>query len=168
MARVRIEVPVEHKPTAGSHHQGPTEHHPNQPQTPTPQLPIKKWLIIGGVILGIFFVINLMQERNRLQQELENKGGDKQVSQIVSVLAKSVELPTDEVPESRIIEDASKFTEQNPSLSDIKNGDMLLFFPKSQKVVVYRPTTKKAVVVVKLAQPSGSQEAQPAQNSQLP
>ena len=157
MARVRVEVPVEPK----SEQAVPPTH--NQNRNSPGGLPMKKLLVGFVAILGILFVLNLIQERNRLAQELEGKNGSKDTSEIVRVLSRSIELPADELPESRVIEDAGKFTEQNPSLSDIKDGDVLLFYPKDQKVVVYRPGTKKAVVVVKLAQPSSGQ---PAPNTQ--
>lgn len=165
MARVSIEVPVEQPSEAPKQAPAPNQQQPTHAPVPPPSnFPLKKVVIIGAIIIGIFFVFNLMQDRNRLQQELDGKGGSAQTAEIVKVLSRTIELPMDEVPESRTIEDASKFTEQNPSLSDIRNGDMLLFFPKSQKVVVYRPATKKAVVVVKLAQPSSTQESAEPQN----
>lgn len=162
MARVRVEVPVETEPVS--------RHHDRAPETtaaqdagvtphPTSQKPnTKKILLVCAGIFVLIFVINLINDRNRLQKELStNTNSSQKVEDIVAQLAKSVELPANETPQMRTIEDASKFTQQNPSLSDIKNGDLLLFFEKSQKVVVYRPSTKKAVVVVTLSQPTTDQ-----------
>lgn len=164
MARVRIEVPVEQKAppseakTSAAPHQAPVGG--DVTTSPVKEgLTFKRILIGLAVLLLLIFVTNLLQDRNRLQQELENKGSSVESSEIVKILSKSVELPTDEEPEVRTIDDASKFTEQNPSLSDIKNGDMLLFFAKNKKVVVYRPSTKKAIVVVTLAQPTSTQNS---------
>lgn len=156
MARVRVEVPVETEvaekhpdtdaPASGEHINGKQQ-----------KTSLKKILLVCAGIFVIIFVINLINDRNRLQKELSsNTDSSQKVEDIVAQLSRSVELPVNETPQMRTIEDAGKFTQQNPSLSDIKNGDVLLFFDKSQKVVVYRPSTKKAVVVVTLSQPDTS------------
>lgn len=160
MARVRVEVPVEEKPAPIDQ---PMSHaaHNSAGGKPTKRHSNNKLVIIVLIIAGAIFVANLINDRNRLQQQLnDTKGeisGSQQVKDIVNRLASSVELPSDETPQMRTIEDAAKFTEQNPSLGDIKNGDVLLFFEKSKKVVVYRPSTKKAIVVVTLAEPAAAQ-----------
>lgn len=157
MARVRVEVPVENTPV---------QHAPNQPEKPAaahaekPNRQLRNRLIVFVlVIFAGIFITNLISDKNKLEKQLNTKqdGGTQQVNEIVASLAESIELPVNETPQTRTIEDASKFTQQNPSLADIRNGDMLLFFPKSQKVVVYRPSSKKAVVVVTLSQPTTDQ-----------
>ena len=161
MARVRIEVPVEdkfapkHPPAQTLSAQGSDSSRPPRHKN------YKRLALIIVTIIGIVFIANLINDRNRLQQQLnDTKGGatgSQQAEDIVKRLTGSVELPSDETPQMRTIEDAAKFTEQNPSLGDIKNGDVLLFFEKSKRVVVYRPSTKKAIVVVTLAEPATSQ-----------
>lgn len=156
MARVRVQVPVEHKPELAP--VTPPRRAQERPEVPRGNSPLKKALLILAIIIGVLFINSLIQDRNRLQKQLETNASKKpDTTEIVANLSRSVELPLDEQPEVRTIEDASKFTEQNPSLSDIKNGDMLLFFAKSKKVVVYRPVTKKAVVVVTLAEPAATE-----------
>ena len=163
MARVRVEVPVEQTPMAKTEpaapHQAPAGNSdkPHAAQGMT----FKRIAIIAGIVLAVVFIFNLLQDKNRLEQQLQGgqQSGQQDAKAIVDRLSESVDLPTDEVPQMRAIEDASKFTEQNPSLADIKNGDILLFFEKSKKVVVYRPSTQKAIVVVTLSQPATDQPA---------
>lgn len=163
MARIRVEVPVENKTQPVKAEPAAVPHQVPAATTSTPHnrqgLTFKRAAVAIGVLLLVLFVNNLIQDKNRLEQQLQGGQSTSQdnAKEIVSHLAKSVELPLDEVPQMRTIEDAGKFTEQNPSLADIKNGDMLLFFEKSKKVIVYRPSTKKAVVVVTLSQPAADQ-----------
>lgn len=162
MARIRVEVPVDdnahpvkaESATVPEQVPAVTRTQPNRHG-----LTFKRSAVAVGILLLILFVNNLVQDKNRLEQQLQGGQFTSQdnAKEIVSHLAKSVELPLDEVPQMRVIEDAGKFTEQNPSLADIKNGDVLLFFEKSKKVVVYRPNNKKAVVVVTLSQPATDQ-----------
>jgi hypothetical protein len=157
VARVRIEVPVEEKPSQATH-DAEVQHIGHKPQK---SIQLKKIIVIIAVLTLGVFVINLINERNQLQKELS--GDSQNIEAIVKQLSKGVELPTDETPQMRTIEDASVFTKQNPSLADIRNGDQLLFFAKSQKVVVYRPSTKKAVVIVTLAQPTDTDQQNPTE-----
>jgi len=171
VARVRVQVPVEnpednHKHPANEHGSlaGSPEKTPSHHKSPS-WLTTKRALVIVAVVVGLLFLTNLMKERNQLKEQVNNLS-DSQVSDdakkaaVLKELNKSVELPTNETPELRTIEDATKFTQQNPSLADIKNGDMLLLFQKSRKVVVYRPSTKKVVVVVTLSESVSDQSQQ--------
>lgn len=166
MARVRIEVPIEQKATpadtqTAAPHQAPSGgdvaiSHDKQGLT-------FKRIAIGLVIIVLFiFVANLIQDKSRLEQQLqENKGSSEQdVNAIVERLAKSVELPNDETPQMRTIEDASKFKQQSQVLSDIQDGDVWLFYPKAGKQVFYRPKTQKVIFVVPFASETPAQGAQ--------
>jgi hypothetical protein len=156
MARVRVEIPVEESQqtvqtqSVGMSSEG--EGQPIQPQKSS-SFPYKKFFAVMVVIVGFIFIANLISDKNKLEQQVKGSQTSN-VEEVVKQLSQGVELPVNEVPQMRTIEDAARFTQQNPSLSDIKNGDQLLFFEKSKKVVVYRPSTKKAVVVVTLAEPT--------------
>lgn len=179
MARVRVQVPVEnpednHKQPAVEHnstsgHSAKTPHQQNS----SSWLTTKRVLIIIAAVVGLLFLTNLMKERNQLKEQVNNLS-DTQMSDeakktaVLKELNKSVELPANETPELRTIEDATKFTQQNPSLADIKNGDMLLLFQKSRKVVVYRPSTKKVVVVVTLSESVSDQSQQQSPTTTKP
>lgn len=65
-----------------------------------------------------------------------------------------VELPAGEAPTILNVSDAEEVKRDNAALTDIKNGDKMLFFTKSRKLVVYRPATKKVIAVVSLAAPA--------------
>lgn len=153
MARVRVQVPVEQKPEPAPAPPPPSA--PNQPETPRGSFPLKKALLILGVIIGILFVNSIIQDRNRLQKQLGQKqsvSSGNEVESIVAQLSKAVELPKDETPQLRTIENAATFREQSPVFSEINDGDMWLFYAKSGKQVFYRPSTKKVIFVVPLVQ----------------
>jgi hypothetical protein len=69
-------------------------------------------------------------------------------------ISKYVEVPANETPTVLNVSDAEAVKKDNAALSDIKNGDKLLFFTKSRKLVVYRPSSKKVVAAVSLAAPT--------------
>lgn len=68
-------------------------------------------------------------------------------------ISKYVEVPANEIPTVLNVSDADAVKKDNAALSDIKNGDKLLFFTKSRKLVIYRPSSKKVVAAVSLAAP---------------
>lgn len=155
MARIKVEVPVQPEATGPQQtpvHQGGENHGPAPKSN---SLPYKKFFLLAAIVFGILFVSGLYQERNRLREEVnQNKSGVQtgDVDQIVTELSKTIELPTSETPQMRTIENAATFKEQSPVFSDINDGDVWLFYPKSGKQVFYRPSTKKVIFVVPLVQ----------------
>jgi hypothetical protein len=71
-------------------------------------------------------------------------------------ISKYIEVPANETPTVLNVSDADAVKKDNATLSDIKNGDKLLFFTKSRKLVVYRPSSKKVVAAVSLAAPAAT------------
>ncbi len=65
-------------------------------------------------------------------------------------VSKFVELPLNELPTVANVSDAEKVKKDNAVLADVRDGDKMLFFAKSRKVVVYRPSSNKVVAVVTL------------------
>lgn len=153
MARVKVEVPVENKPahTQQAVHGAP--HHANnvQHQSDVKTVSVKKIALIIGVIVLVIFIFNLQAERNRLQKQISTGNTSQTNDDVVAQISKTVELPDDETPQTRTIEDASRFQEGSNVLKEIQDGDVWIFYPKAGKQVFYRPSTKKVIFVVPLA-----------------
>lgn len=81
-------------------------------------------------------------------------GATAEAQQYYDAINQYVELPSGEAPTVLNISDANEVKRDNAALSDINNGDKMLFFKKSRKLVVYRPSTKKVIAVVSLAAPA--------------
>jgi hypothetical protein len=81
----------------------------------------------------------------------ELPGATTEAQQYYNEISPYVELPSGEAPTVLNVSDAEAVKKDNAALTDIKNGDKMLFFTKSRKLVVYRPSTKKVVAVVSLA-----------------
>ena len=83
---------------------------------------------------------------------------DDEVKKIVAEIAKLIRLPENDTPSIATITDVSKLKEQ-PPFKDAKNGDILLVFNSSGKVVLYDPKDKKIVNVTTLSNsPSFNQQ----------
>lgn len=152
MARIKVQVPVESKPRHNPHTQ--INHHTEShqaPGSPSKSSSVKKAALIIAVILLVIFVMSLISEKNQLQKEARSNTSSQKVEDIVGQISKSVELPTDETPQMRTIEDASRFKQSSEVLDEINDGDVWIFYPKAGKQVFYRPSTKKVIFVVPLA-----------------
>jgi len=65
---------------------------------------------------------------------------------IVNSIKKSIDLPAEDPAMSTVI-DKTKLT--NPTLKDrTENGDKLLIFAKTKRLVIYRPSTGKVVDIL--------------------
>lgn len=114
--------------------------------------------LIGVTILVVFlFTIGIVRKGNSKNGATGTLGASTsnitEADRYYQEVSKYVELPVGELPTVANISDADKVKAENAVLGDIKNGDKMMFFTKSRKVVVYRPSTKKVVVVVSLAAP---------------
>lgn len=183
MARIRIKVPTEPKVIEMPDHL--TEHiAPDQPsdtpylpestvpQTPTPVanntpkptgiMLSKRLLVIlsvGMTILLLFLTGVILSQRNSSQtpKTLGVVTDQSEPQRYYDSVSNFVELPTNELPTVANVSEAEKVKAQNSAFTDVKNGDKMLFFVKSRKVVVYRPDTNKVVAVISLAVPTETQ-----------
>jgi hypothetical protein len=115
-------------------------------------------------MIGLFIVITMVAvalARNVGHPQTLN-GADtstkSEAQQYFDKVNQVVELGTDELPTVANVSDADKVKKENVILSDVKNGDKMLFFAKSRKLVVFRPDTNKVVAVVSLTTQSSSQQ----------
>jgi hypothetical protein len=108
----------------------------------------KKWFYAGLVILiavipTIYFYAQNKNTEKKLN-ELQNGTTSTNVDVVVKQVGKLVILPTDERPTLATVSDASKLKSQ-PFFVDAANGDKLLVYSKSKKVILYRPSQNKIV-----------------------
>jgi hypothetical protein len=170
VARVRVKVPIENPPA-------PAE---RPKAAPVPAIPdsngdasiaathrtikLSKILIIIGFVLTVVFILNLINDRNELKKKVDSPQVQEytEATKLTEEIGKHVELPVGEAPTIALISDADKVKTDNPALSDIKNGDKMLFFTRARKVVIYRPSTQKVVVVLSIADPTAIDQSKPS------
>lgn len=79
-------------------------------------------------------------------------------AKVVGMVEKLIELPKDESPTLATVSDKSKLATQS-FFKNAQNGDKLLIFVKSKKVILYRPSEDKIIEVgtinVSQAAPTG-------------
>jgi hypothetical protein len=152
MARVKIEVPINEVPQNKQQTVvNAVDHTSRGTAADTRTVSVKMILTLIGAVLFVIFVFNLQAERSRLQKELNGKTTSQTNDQVLARISQTVELPRDETPQTRTIEDASKFKEGSDVLKEIQDGDIWIFYPKAGKQVFYRPSTMKVIFVVPLA-----------------
>lgn len=166
-------VPDVRPPAPGSPHTVPEysapEHHQPQPTAQTAVMPSqgifisrRKALWAAAAVLVVVGLSAAYANRERPQtpgtlgasQELP--GATTEAQAYYNEISPHVELPAGETPTVLNVSDADEVKKDNAALTDIKNGDKMLFFTKSRKLVVYRPSTKKVVAVVSLATPESA------------
>lgn len=67
-------------------------------------------------------------------------------ARVLAQVEKLIELPKDESPTLATVSDKSKLSSQN-FFRNAQNGDRLIIFVKSKKVILYRPTENKIIEV---------------------
>lgn len=120
------------------------------------------WLVIAVLLISGALLAYSKRERpganpsGTLGAAQTVQGSNSEAQRYYNEISPYVEVPTGEIPTVLNVSDAEAVKKDNAALTDIKNGDKMLFFAKSRKLVVYRPGTKKVVAVVSLANPSAS------------
>lgn len=140
---------------------------PSEPQTISKNgITLSKRALIGMAsvsLILVFFLSAILISKNHSSGQPKTLGSATQETEAQSyynAVSKIVELPTDELPTVANVADAQKVKEQNSVLTDVKDGDKMLFFAKARKVVVYRPSSQKVVAAVSLAQPDATTQTQ--------
>jgi hypothetical protein len=95
-------------------------------------------LPVAPIVLGIFVVLVLLsvylwKNRTNTLKEQEN---------ILRVIGKTIELPV-ETPQIAIVSDADVLNQ--PFFANAENGDYVIVYPETGKVLLYRPATKKVI-----------------------
>lgn len=96
-------------------------------------------ILIGG---GIFYYTKGSLQ-GRLGASDKTSG---EAKQLVAVVGKVYDLPSDEVPTIATVSDVSKLSGQEFFMR-AKNGDKVLIYTKAKKAILYRPSTNKIIEV---------------------
>lgn len=79
-------------------------------------------------------------------------------------------VPTDEKPTIADVKDASKINSQ-ALFALVENGDKWLYYSKSRRLVIFRPSTNQVVTIVKLPEgtdaPTDAQDTTPNNSTQI-
>ncbi len=110
-------------------------------------------LVVIGLIAGFGILLN---DRKHLKNEVSKLSQSQtdavdEAKQLNSDVAKLVELPNDEVPTIGTVADVEKLKKQSVGFENAKTGDRLLIYTRSQRIIVFRPATKKIVSIVQIS-----------------
>lgn len=109
----------------------------------------KKWLYVGLLlIIAIIPTIYFYAQNKNTQKELsnlQNTSSSANVDDVIKQVGKLVILPTDEQPTLATVSDASKLKNSQQFFVNAVDGDKLLVYAKSKKVILYRPSQNKIV-----------------------
>lgn len=130
-------------------------------------------IVIGFALVIIILLLTLLNDRNRLNRQLselesqktssQTGSGNAEAEQLTSEIGKYLQLPSDEQPNVATVEDVEKVRSQT-FFKNAANGDKVLLYAKSGKVILYRPSEKK-VIEVALVNQNATNPLQPnAQN----
>lgn len=183
MSQQYSKIPPQPRPVASPHPgygvaQGAKARHPSQavhnypaqqarPAAPQPQgIFISRKKIVWTIILVLVIAGGLTAFTKRERPAADHTstlgtsqtlpGATQEAQGYYNEISPHVEVPTGEAPTVLNVSDADAVKKDNAALTDIKNGDKMLFFTKSRKLVVYRPGTKKVIAVVSLAAPTAN------------
>lgn len=101
---------------------------------------VRLFLIVGFVaaLIGAGYFYNQYRE-------VTGKNNEAATKKLVKKISKFMVLPSG-LPTLATVTDKSKLASQ-PFFKDAENGDKVLIYPEVQKVILYRPSTRKVVEV---------------------
>lgn len=108
-----------------------------------------KVIIIIILIVGICFVGIVVYKKIKSHSYKLNMGDRGQADQIVQKVSRLMELPSDEIPQVANVLDKEKL-KNYPFFESAENGDNLLIYTKSMKVILYRSSMDKIIGVAPL------------------
>jgi uncharacterized protein YneF (UPF0154 family) len=99
-------------------------------------------VFIGLVGLLVFFFLQYQHSQKLLQNPTE--AAKEEIKTLVMEIGKSVVLPSKEDPTVATITDVNKLNAQ-PFFKQAQNGDKVIIYPISRKIILYRPSLQKIV-----------------------
>lgn len=127
------------------------------------------WKILIAVLLLIclsFVIKGYVDTKNELTA-LKNPttAGGTELQSVVNAVSDLADVPSNETPSMYTVSDKTKLGSE-AFFKDAQNGDRLLFFPSSRKLVLYRPSTDKIIGLTVLNISSEGTKQTPAGTTQ--
>jgi hypothetical protein len=116
------------------------------------QMKIKRmyfWMIVLIAIGGLYGCFHYYNKFKSLTAD-PNVEAQKMIIELVGVLGKLIELPSDETPTVATISEKDKLAGQ-VFFKNVENGDILFAYTNAMKAILYRPTTNKIVNVAPIS-----------------
>jgi hypothetical protein len=111
----------------------------------------KQPILLYGILLIVLFVISQLVVVQFFDKNTATRQAQKQAEQVISDVAEIYDVPTDEVPTLATVSDPSKLSDQ-AFFAKAQSGDRVLFYSKSRKAILYRPSAHKVIEVSSLTQ----------------
>ena len=124
---------------------------------PQKQLKSKKVFLATVILLLIVsavVVVKMRKDRVASFKSITTKEAAKALTDTVGEL---ITLPTDEEPAIATVSDKNQLGNQ-VFFANAENGDKVLIYQRSKKVILYRPSTGKIIAVAPLAEPTPIKE----------
>lgn len=142
---------------------------PRKEDVLTPRIPINALglrdprrlaIVLSVIVIAVAAIpsVYFYNQYRTTQSLLSNPSvlGAKEVDELVNRVGKLFELPSGENPTVASVSDVNKLKDQ-PFFARAQNGDKVLIYTKTQKAILYRPSTDKIVEVGPVnIQPTGS------------
>lgn len=103
--------------------------------------------IIVLLVGGWYWVKNKKALKGETTSSQEKAKND--ITQLVGVVGKLIELPKDELPTVATVSDKTKLQDQ-PFFAKAENGDRVLIYTDAKKALLYRPSSNKIIEVTSL------------------
>lgn len=113
---------------------------------------LKKIIFFGFFIIVIFVIIFFSifyYSSLKKNNEKINLNDQKEAQILLEKVSELIELPKGEIPTVATVLDKEKIRDY-PFFDNSQNGDKLLIYSKSMKVILYRPKTNKIVGIAPL------------------
>lgn len=143
--------------------------HADAPSLPKPakpgavgQLALELGLVVIIVGLGLF-ALKLSNDKHTLNNKVTALNSQvealnanpqiavqKQTDELIKQVGLLMQLPSGETPTVANVSDASKAKQQSAFFANAQNGDKVLMYVKAGEAILYRPSTKKIVLVAPL------------------
>ena len=116
----------------------------------------KKLLLVAVFFVFVVSAISSQRILSLFDKKTAARVAQKNAEQVISDVAKIYDLPTDEEPTLATVSDTKKLADQ-PFFAKAQQDDRVLFFPKSKKAILYRPSTNKIIEVSSLSLPNATE-----------
>lgn len=156
MPRVKVPVPpeeskpIEQPPVAPVEQPQPAPPAAEPPQNAHSQPNNQKLIYVAFIVvllimLGVIF--NLAHSKNDNASSSSSKSNQESIK-LSEQIGRYVQLPSGDTPILATVKDANKLKSQSPVFFKyVQNGDKILLYRKSSEAIVYRPSTKKVIVI---------------------